>query len=400
MKKKLIKKLEEIKDELLVKSYTNESNIGLMNGLSGEILFFLNYSKYKKDNVILNHSYALIEKLMSNLSVTNYTFASGYSGVGWLLEYLHKNNYADINSNDLLEEVDKYIFNKLNQDIKRGNYDYLHGAIGGGLYFLNRSNCKIREDALSILASNLKKISIETENHIKWNFFNILEQKVEVGNYNFGVSHGIPSILYFLSKISKETNLSIDTESILNKGIDFLFSYLKDGEIFGSFFMNSNKSLHTSRLGWCYGDLGVCVSLIQISEEVKRPDVLKKIEVILDFNCGRLDINSNNIFDAGFCHGASGVAYLFKKAYDYFGKEKYLTTSNYWYDKTLEFASFENGLAGYKSYKPSLNISDNGKKVYINDRGLLEGVSGIGLSILGYLSGKNNLLWDNAFLIS
>ena len=64
------------------------------------------------------------------------------------------------------------------------------------------------------------------------------------------------------------------------------------------------------------------------------------------------------------------------------------------FEKTLEFANFEDGLAGYKKYV--------GKSDFENKYGLLEGIPGIGVVLMGFLSSyeSNNNKWDNCFLLS
>jgi len=393
IKRKLELKLEEIKEVLLFETNDININSGLMNGKAGEILFLLNYSSFKNDKTVLNRSLGLLEKLIYHLNFDNYTFCNGYAGVGWLVEHVVKNNYAEIDINELLFDVDKFIYDKMVLDINRGNYDYLHGAIGGGLYFLNRTESKIRKKALSILTKEIIKIGNEGENYITWDFFNVLNQKVEKGNYNLGLSHGIPSILYFLSKVNQDYKTPNNVIQVLNKGIDFLLSSQKDCEFFGSLFTCSFDENFPSRLAWCYGDLGISILLIQLGKELNRPELKKRAEIILDFNCSRLDSSRNGMFDAGFCHGTSGVAYIYKQAYNIFGKEEYLKISDFWYNETLKFATFEGGLAGYKSFNPK-------KNEFINNRSFLEGIAGIGLSIIGCLSEKSNNSWDNALLIS
>jgi lantibiotic biosynthesis protein len=66
-----------------------------------------------------------------------------------------------------------------------------------------------------------------------------------------------------------------------------------------------------------------------------------------------------------------------------------LNASNYWYDQTLKMGSRNDGLAGYKF------LSQQG---WANEYNLLEGVSGIGLSLLSFLD--PSFSWDECLLIS
>ncbi len=55
-------------------------------------------------------------------------------------------------------------------------------------------------------------------------------------------------------------------------------------------------------------------------------------------------------------------------------------------------AKFEDGLAGYKAWQ--------GQDGWCKEYGLLEGISGIGLVLLNFLSNESkNMNWDNCFLV-
>lgn len=66
--------------------------------------------------------------------------------------------------------------------------------------------------------------------------------------------------------------------------------------------------------------------------------------------------------------------------------------AEYWIEKTLEMARFEDGAAGYKTW----HGNDNG---FEKEYGLLEGISGIGLVLLSYIS-DTEPVWDECLLLS
>lgn len=394
LKNKLIYKLEEIKDTL-IKEKPKEQGIGLMGGSLGEILFFLHYAKFTGNKSFEDQAVLMLKETLEDISGGIYTFASGFSGLGWLLEYIKKHNFAFIETNDVLEEVDKFVYLRMNQDLIKGNYDYLHGALGAGIYFLNRTNCDLRDQSLNHLIMGLQKLSIEEKDYLKWNFYSMEDQEVEIGRYNLGVSHGIPSILYFFLKSLKSGILHPRTEIILNKCTKFILNQEMDkrkGSFFSNF-CNEKPSNDKSRLAWCYGDLGICCILLQIGKHYNDEQILNKVEEIMDYSCSRKDLANNMILDAGLCHGCSGIAHIFNIMYKFFKKRSYLDASEFWYEQTLAFAHFSDGLAGYKSFNPTL------AEKYQKNRGFLEGISGIGLSIISFLS-KEKLYWDEALLIS
>ena len=109
------------------------------------------------------------------------------------------------------------------------------------------------------------------------------------------------------------------------------------------------------------------------------------------FNATRKDLKKNAVFDAGVCHGASGIAHLFLRLYLETNNMLFFETAEYWYDKTLDFAKYNSGPAKYKRWIE--------REILVDDFSLLEGIIGIGLCIMSKL--KPQLIdWDECILLS
>lgn len=67
-------------------------------------------------------------------------------------------------------------------------------------------------------------------------------------------------------------------------------------------------------------------------------------------------------------------------------------TANYWIEETLKMAKFEDGLAGYKAWYGE-------KDGWRNEYGFLEGIAGIGLTLLAHISNEEPT-WDKCLLLS
>ena len=66
--------------------------------------------------------------------------------------------------------------------------------------------------------------------------------------------------------------------------------------------------------------------------------------------------------------------------------------ASHWYNETLKFDNYKDGLAGFKAWRPD---HEGGPK---SEYGLLEGVSGIGLSLLSAVA-ETPLNWDECLLL-
>jgi len=96
------------------------------------------------------------------------------------------------------------------------------------------------------------------------------------------------------------------------------------------------------------------------------------------------------LHDADFCHGSVGVAHIFSRFYNYTGNENFRKAAEYYYRKTIDMAVHPDGLAGYK------HLTDDG---LVTDYSLLEGISGIGLSLISAVSDIEPQ-WDQCLLLS
>jgi len=68
-----------------------------------------------------------------------------------------------------------------------------------------------------------------------------------------------------------------------------------------------------------------------------------------------------------------------------------LTAREYWIAETLKYSKFHDGLSGYKT------VMGN---AYINEYSLLEGIAGIGLSLLSSIDSTQYSSWDSLFLLN
>jgi lantibiotic modifying enzyme len=150
---------------------------------------------------------------------------------------------------------------------------------------------------------------------------------------------------------------------------------------------------YKGRLAWCYGDLGVAVTLWRAGITLNREDIKIFADKVLIDTTQRKNLNQNFIVDAGLCHGTAGIAHIYNRMYNYTKVERYKETSLYWIKQTLKMAKHHDGLAGFKVWRP---IDLGGIQ---NDPGLLEGVAGIGLALISAVY-RIEPKWDECLLLS
>ena len=270
-------------------------------------------------------------------------------------------------------------------------YDYLNGNLGLANYFISTNQTK----PLSNLVDELHKNAIQDSisGGIKWK--SNTQHKENTYDYNISLSHGMSSIIVMLSKIYNMGIQEAKCKQMINNATRYILSQkLPEGKhlsLFGTMALESLKFFNNSRLGWCYGDLCVAIALWRASIALNSKDLFDKSQEIFLHASKRRSLKQNNIMDACFCHGSSGIAYIFNKIYGYTNKTEYKDAADYWINITLMQSCSGHYPAGYRKWQGDNN--------YISEYGILEGIAGIGLSLLSFVS-HNMFDWDDCLLLS
>ncbi len=380
---------------------TNPTNngINLIDGVAGEILFLCYYSRYFKDETVYNEIHDKLDSIVSNINAgkDSPTLAGGICGIVWLLEHLVKENFIDYNLDELYEETDEYLVECLIHYMKNNNYDYLHGALGIANYFLNRNTQKTNK----YLSHFIKLLS---ENSIIDNKSKTIGFKSLISNtgipffaFNYSLSHGMASLIYFLQKslLHDEFKNDKDANNLIEGIHNFYYQNENDLNIYNSYFptwIGETNIVKNARIAWCYGDVGIGITFLNYGKNHVDDVIIDYGIKILTNTLERKDVKKEIIFDAGICHGSSGLSLIYDQAHQLTKKNEFLDASNYWLDIALSQSTHPDGICGYKAYMGP----ENG---FINSTGLLEGIAGIGLSFLSRLD-RNLGNWKKVFMIS
>ncbi len=332
-------------------------------------------------------------ELVSNQEV-DLTFCNGLAGLSWLFSYFNEQGVIEVDMNEVFGETDEYLYKWMMQQITIGNYDYLHGAIGIGVYFLLRTSNKKHRKYLSDLVDGLDKIAIQKDDGaIK--FISVINHETGAKGYNLSLSHGISSIIVYLARAVEQGVNTEKAKVLLIGSVQYLLnSKLPENGEYNSVFtgaISNEIPLTSSRLAWCYGDLGNGIALYQAGIITKNKEWEEFAMSILTKCTKRRDLKQNSVLDAGLCHGTAGIGLVFHRMYLYTNNEVFKEAAQFWFDETKKMAIHKDGIAGYKAW--------HGKEGWVNETNLLEGVSGIGLALYCW---ENNIDpdWDRCLLLS
>ncbi len=398
----LEKKLKEInatiKDQL-----SNQKKIGVFDGLAGISLFKFYYSKYLNIDDHGDMGVAILTDCINTIidGYSEPSFCSGIAGSAWVMVHLEQEEFINTDNDELLVDLDEYLYQNMISDMKAGNYDLLYGANGYALFFINRykntNSKKLKSKYKGFLLEFIellnKMAEADTDKSIKW--ISVLDPSTKAKGYNLGLSHGISSIIGILSRLHKYDDFKVQTKTLLTGAINYIISQENkspsSSSLFPSWVAKEEKNTKPSRLAWCYGDLGIGIQLWTASR-VLGDLSLEKIAIrILKHAATRKTLQQTKVKDPGVCHGAFGNALIFQKIFQETQISVFKDAHEYWIDEGMKMAIHDKGHAGFCQWKGS-----NG---WVPEISLLEGVAGIGLSIINYLADFESN-WDECLLIS
>ena len=384
----IINKIEKV----LWQNYSKEPFVGLHSGTGGIILFYAYWAKFLNEDSYSDKLMKILEFSINNFEKKEAPFNlfRGLGGLGWVIAHLKKKNFIDADLDIVLKLIDESIMTIMLSQIRNKNYDFLHGALGGLLYLMERYNAEDINDYFLLIIKELKNESLTDDG----NFLLIDNRKSEKGKtgFNLGLAHGIPGFIALLSIAIKEgTNLK-EMKTLIKKNVAWLLQQkrgVNDSSIYPHRIPYGDKDF--GQIGWCFGDLGVASSLYLAGETLNIEEW--KTEAIDTFRFNSpIRHNIRNIMDAAICHGAISPAHLFNRIYQKTKIEIFKETSQFWYKEVFRYKSFRDGHVGFKSY----NVPQN---KYLKNLDLLSGLTGIGLSLISSISNIEPE-WDRCLLLS
>lgn len=372
---------------------------GLLTGEAGLILFLCHYSRFQKDQWLLDQAIDRLGDLVEAIDQdpdVHFSFASGLAGVGWLIEHLIEGGFLESDSGDLLQELDQPIGTFMVYEMERGHYDYLHGATGMAFYFIKRmkSAPTVARPYLEQFVRLLDQTSLQNGSNIRWGIFK--DNRIVSSAFNLSLSHGNAALLHILLR-AREAQILPEVCDRLIKGLH-LFLMAEAGPITpGSLTypgIVQDSTLPTpSRLAWCYGDMGMGCSLWHYSGLFNDAHTGSFTLEMLRNAAKIRGQTVHQVVDAGLCHGSTGLAHIFGHFFRATGDPLFQEAAEYWFDFGLRQACNTDGLAGFKAYHPK-----KAQPWYVN-ADYLEGIAGIGLAYIQALS-STPCSWDESLFIA
>lgn len=368
----------------LIKKSPNLETGDFLDGYAGVLLFKNIFeNKFNKKKTDFN-----LDILIQN----NDNFGLGFSGQIWVNIFCNKENIY------IYEEYLEYIKTSALTDFSNNHYNLIYGGIGKLICLIESG---VSKNYLNLIATQiLKNSSIYDEKKVWLNKYYPYRESNE-DEINISMIQGLASILMSLTIIYPLVSKNLKKE--ISKNIILCVEWIKssqlntinDCKMFPTHYFSKNDNhIYYNRIGWCYGDIGVAYSIYKAGLTINSLNIknygLQLCEQITELK----NTNLKYATDASFSQGTSGVAHIFNRLYKETGSKKFNQARYYWLDETLKMSKYKDGLVGYKSWVDE-------KSGFESNYGLFDGISGIGLVLLGFLTDDvDDLSWDRCLLLS
>lgn len=389
-------KLQQIAKELENPYLRYKLDYNLMGGLSGVALFLFYYSDYKKSKSYRKQAEDYLEQIFEHFNQSNdiiVNYAEGITGFLSVILHLLSNGYLDKDHVEIDEIIVNNIYNVCREGINNYEDDFFYGTGGLLLFLIDKYRFQKEKKTRKYISTIIKDL-VARKVH-STNIFS--SYRPDILHFEISMPHGYSSWMILLTQIFQqdiEKELCVFLMHNLYKYYEsFLFAEKKGDSYFPEIINDKTditKPIH-SRLGWCYGDIPCLLSLLSYAHSIQNSKLIDLILKRFDTVGKRKELEQNGIYDSCICHGSAGLGYIFNFLYHKYSHTSYKETATYWYRRTLEIGHFEDGCAGYKK-RDWLN----NQFVYTNEYGFLEGIAGIGLSLMAFQTEKYSH-WENLY---
>lgn len=371
--------------------FSYNADFRLLGATGGYVLFYYYLFRATNNEHYLSCAESEFDCVISNIDqgIRSMHFADGLVGICCLIRHLQLTGFID-ESYVIPDDIINAIYDYILRMISDYNDDFFYGS-GGAMYFFIL-DCQYRNYSLS--RSYISKSLEIIKNKGRAVF---TSKKSGLSSIQTGIPHGYASWILLLCKIH-ESGISKDVcKYLLDNLVSYYLPYLDrpyDGDSFFPQTFNDAESeeyIH-SRLGWCNGDIPCLYALLKYAGTFQdgpmRNNVLSKLIDVSKRN----DLEQYSIYDAGLCHGASGLMHIFAKLYDNYGIKEFRDASLFWQRTTIAFGNNPKNVTGY------VKACNDGDTIYYeNSVGFIDGLAGIGLSIISRLYGLSS--WDSFLLL-
>ncbi|HEU0012532.1 MAG TPA: lanthionine synthetase C family protein [Longimicrobium sp.] len=375
-------------------------NAGLAAGDAGIALFFHVLHAATGDEDAGDAARALLDRAIGAMELPGPSLSlyRGAPGVAWTLAHLVARGGAGPGE-EVLAAVDRAVLAALRAEPAPGAFDLVRGLVGLGVYALERLPAPAAAEALEAVVEHLERAAERTGEGAAWltppeSLQPWQRARLPAGVYDLGMAHGAAGVIALLARAVDAGVAEGRARELLHGAVRWLRAReLPTGS--PSRYPGQvvpGQAPERARLAWCYGDPGVGIALLAAARALGSAELDAHARGVLLAAAGGETVGAG-VADAPFCHGASGLAHLFHRAWRATGEAALRDEALGWLHVTLDLPVPETARSRFPFRAPG-----SGGAAWVDRPGVLEGAAGVGLVLLASLSPVPPA-WDRVFLV-
>ncbi|HEY5937839.1 MAG TPA: lanthionine synthetase LanC family protein, partial [Kofleriaceae bacterium] len=278
-----------------------------------------------------------------------------------------------------------------------GDYDLIGGLAGIGVYALARGKAGV--PLATAVVAKLVQLSRPRRGGLAWHTppaHLAPWQRTEAprGCWNLGLSHGTAGVIALLARLASAEIPA--ARALLDAAMISLTSIAgPSGARFPAWLAGGPDEpdavgAASSRLAWCYNDLGVAIAMLAAGRATRNAAWTADALALARECAGRHGARAK-LDDAGLCHGYFGAAHLFNRLRHATGEACFIEAAQRWLAHGLATRT-DRPVAGFPR-----KIGD-GPDDWMADASLLTGAAGVALALHAAIS-EVEPSWDQLLLV-
>ena len=315
----------------------------------------------------------------------------GAAGLGWCLAHVGGDETAD----RVCAAIDQVLARHV--ATWDGDYDLIGGLAGIGVYALARGEAGV--PLATSVVERLEHLALPRRGGLAWHtpperLAPWQRTEAPRGVWNVGLSHGTAGVVALLARLA--TAKVPRARALLERAMTFLCSIEGPLEArFPAWLVGGPDEPEvagaaSSRLAWCYNDLGVAVAMLAAGRATGNA-TWSGDALALARDCAGRTGDRAKLDDAGLCHGYFGAAHLFQRLHHATGEAGFAEAARRWLAHGLATRN-DRPVAGFPR-----KLGD-GSDDWMADASLLTGAAGVALALHAMITSVEPG-WDQLLLV-
>jgi hypothetical protein len=308
--------LDLIEERIVEAALAKPCSLSLGSGMAGVMLMAARMAQLQPSRVRA----ARVARLAGAIagSIGNCTMQaglwSGLAGVLYAMEYVRRVDPMLLGAQreaigDFVDEMDDVLASALLRPARRARFDLIEGHCGIGVYALMRRRTSAARRLFAAAEQALLDTAEREGGHCAWRGPPDSQAQHE---FDLGVAHGTPGVIGLLAHGLRLGLGTRYTAALLDDSLRWLKEQQDTSLPHSRFASFTGMRGQSSRLAWCYGDLGVA-AVVAAAAQACRGATLDQWWRALARDRIEQPAASWKLAEDTMCHGRAGVLHVLRR---------------------------------------------------------------------------------------